>query len=152
MTTPTATDPTAPTVADVRNALDSLSDEQRPDGEITDAQITAAIEAVDPAAIIAAEDAHWTVQLWDRRSPINDAKAEQIFASRDDIPGVGDVVLVLRDDQVTMLQPHLPNVAGIQPIPVGRGAAVGEELRQELARNRASAEVIQGILTHFGVS
>lgn len=54
-----------------------------------------------------AERVQWAV--WDKETPINDVPAERIMG-RGDYNG-GEIYLIYIDDQVVVLQPHLPNAA-----------------------------------------
>lgn len=66
----------------------------------------------------------YTIEIWDRTSPINDIPAKDVLEIRDDIPKKGDVYLIYQDGQLLFFQPHDPITGG--PIRPGRGQAIAE--------------------------
>lgn len=113
----------------------------------TDAQLDAALAAVDQDALFDTHRAAWTVRVWDRRSPVNGASAEYLLA-RDDVPATGDVFLLERDGVVVGFQPHEPDQAGLVPIPAGQGAARGATQADRFAADTAAVEVIRRVRDH----
>lgn len=82
-------------------------------------------KAVDPAvvALKMADTDYTTVfdehrnrvqwEVWDRTSPINGVAAEDVLA-RPEYGNTGSIYLVRVDGRVTLFQPHLPEVQGLQ--------------------------------------
>jgi hypothetical protein len=127
----------------------ALADDPDVPADLTDAELTAALAAVDIAALYEAERATWTVQVWDRSSPINGVDAATILAARDDIPDKGDVYLLYRDGALSYFQPHLPGAAGLESISVGSGATVGAEHADTLAAGAARAAALRQVRNHL---
>lgn len=70
-------------------------------------------EGFDVSAAIAAAQAKYTWELWDRQAPINGAEASVVL-QRKDIPETGSIYLVRVDGNVALFQPHVPSAEGIQ--------------------------------------
>ena len=111
----------------------------------TDADITTAFEAIDTAALTAAESPLWSHETWDRTSPINGMPAADVLAKRDDIPATGEVVIVKRDGNIVMFQPHDPEQAGFAPIV--DGAATGAQMAAKAVTESVDSQTLQLVAT-----
>lgn len=114
----------------------------------SDAEIDAALAAVNQDAVYDEQRAAWTTQVWDRTSPINGVPAEH-FLARDDVGPTGDIYLLIRDGQVVMFQPHEPGVAGIVRVPKGRGLTRGNSHADEIAADGAAAETTRRVIARL---
>ena len=126
-------------LADVKTAINPI----HPDA--TDADIASAFEAIDTAALTAAEELLWTHEVWNRKTPINGVPAEDVLAQRDDIPATGDVVLVKRDGNIVMFQPHDPDQAGI--VPIVDGAVTGSQMAAKAVTEAVDSQTLQLVAT-----
>lgn len=111
----------------------------------SDAELDAALGRIDQQAIEDEERARWTIEIWDRKSPINGVPAETFF-ERHVVPEDGDVYVMRRDDGCTVFQPHEPHVSGFVPIPKGKGQERAEQERNRMAASWARQRVYQAAL------
>lgn len=116
--------------------------------DVTDAEVDAALATLNQDAIYDEQRAPWTVEVWDRVSPINGAPASH-FLERGDVPDDGDVYLLVRDGAVVGFQPHEPEAEGIVTIPKGKGLERGKAHADVIAADNAAAEVLARVRAHI---
>jgi len=113
--------------------------------DATDADIASAFGAIDTAALTAAEEPLWTHETWNRKTPINGVSAADVLAKRNDIPDTGKVVIVKRDGNIVMFQPHDPNQPGFAPIV--DGAATGTQMTAKAVTEAVDSQTLQLVAT-----
>lgn len=128
------------------SARDALSRSEVSDA--TDAELNRALAAIDQDAVYDEERPTWTVEVWDRQSPVNDVAASH-FLERGDVPDSGDVYLVKQGERVVVFQPHDPETQGIAAIPAGTGLDRGGRHADVIAAGRTAARVVGMIADHI---
>lgn len=114
----------------------------------TDAEVDAALATINQDAVYDEQRAGWTVEVWDRVSPINGVPAEH-FHARGDVPAEGDVYLLKAGGKIVGFQPHEPDVEGIVAIPKGKGLERGNRHADVIAADRAAGEVLTRVRAHI---
>lgn len=109
--------------------------------DVTDAEIDEALAAINPDQVYDELRSAWTVETWDRVSPINGVPAEH-FLNRGDVPEQGDVYLLLHEGKVVGFQPHEPDQPGHTAMPTGTGQARGVRHADRIAVSGVENAVI----------
>lgn len=119
----------------------------------TNAEIDNALAAINQDAVYDTHRAKWTVQVWDRVSPINGVPAQH-FLDRVDVDenGTDDIYLLLQDGKVVGFQPHEPDVEGLVRIPKGQGMAKGGLHADNIAADSAAADVLEQVKARIRTS
>lgn len=112
----------------------------------TIADIDAALTKVDQQAIFNKHRARIRIEVWDKKSPINDVPAEQILSSRTDISANGEVYLLYVDDRLIYFQPHDPNQAGQVAITKDNVLTIANQHADQIATTFADDEVFEQVL------
>lgn len=107
--------------------------------------INTALTQVDQQAIFSQERARYTVEVWDKQSPINGVPAEQIL-QRQDLPEGGEVYLIYVDGRLLYLQPHDPFQAGIVPMTKENVLEIANKHVDQLAWQVADEKIFEAVL------
>ena len=111
------------------------------------ADVDAALAKRDIVALIDQKKSkRYRVEIWDKQSPINGVPADQVLASRTDIPKNGEVYLIYIDGKLTYFQPHPPGEAGLRPMTRDEALQIADQHITELATAEVEAEVAQEVL------
>lgn len=110
------------------------------------ADVEAALAKRDVAARVAAQKQRYRIEIWDKRSPINGVTAEQVLASRTDIPEGGEVYLLYIDGKLTYFQPHPPGEAGLRAMTRDEALRIANQHVTELATAEAEVEIANEVL------
>jgi hypothetical protein len=117
---------------------------------VTLADVDAALTKRDIAARVAQRKAQrYRVEIWDKKSPINGVPAEQILASRADIPEGGEVYLVYVDGKLTYFQPHPPGEGGLRPMTRDEALQIADAQITEMATAEVEAEIAEEVLAEL---
>ncbi|MBC7334878.1 MAG: hypothetical protein H5U01_01220 [Clostridia bacterium] len=117
---------------------------------VTLADVEAALAKRDVAARVAAKKSQkYRIEIWDRKSPINGVPAEQILASRTDIPPGGEVYLIYIDGKLVYFQPHPPGEAGMQAMTRDEALQIADAHVTELASAQVEAEITEEVLAEL---
>ena len=108
-------------------------------------EIENALNTIDQNAIFQEERAKFTVEIWDKVSPINGIPAEKIIA-RDDVPDDGEIYLVYVDGQLRFLQPHDPFQAGIVAMTKETVEQIANQHVDQLAWQSADERIFNMVL------
>lgn len=116
----------------------------------TDAQIDSALVSVDQDALYDEERAKISIEIWDRKSPINGIPAETILSRRKDIPANGEIYLLKEGSHVIYFQPHAPE-GGMKPMTAEDVMVYAEKHAEDVASVRAVEKIINQVVTMLGV-
>lgn len=113
--------------------------------DATDAEITDALALVNQDAVYDAERANWTVEEWDKVSPINGVPAEHFLSRHDvnDTDPTAKVYLIKQNGNVVMFQPHDPEQSG--HVKITDVALVGGKHADNIAAGRSAAQVVEQV-------
>lgn len=101
------------------------------------------IVQTDMAALCAKHAARIEWAIWDKETPINSVPAETILA-RGDYAG-GEIYLIWIDGQLSVLQPHHPDVNA--PVEADEAHEVAALHAAAIATDFAVGELIEGLVT-----
>lgn len=114
--------------------------------DATDAEIDQALAQVNQDALFDEERSIWEVELWDRRSPINEVPAKVLLRRRPSLfEGSEDIYLLRRNGRVAMVQPHDPFTGGRRPIAGAEALTAAEQLADRIASERANHRAVQAV-------
>jgi hypothetical protein len=110
------------------------------------------LASFDEDAVIARAESAYTVEIWDKTSPINGLPAEDVIASRTDIPADGTVALI-RDASgaVLVFQPHLPE-EGIKRMTPAVARSTGAKMVKENAQREARSQMLGYLRSSVGIN
>jgi hypothetical protein len=113
----------------------------------TRGELNSALASVDQDAIINEEDAEYTTEIWDRKSPINGVGALDVLKRRSDIPATGKVYLVKDSSgRVIYFQPHDPTLEGIVAMTDANVQERADDARQAHANAIASQRIVRAVV------
>lgn len=110
--------------------------------EVTPEAIETELQDIDQEQILEEERALYVAEVWDKRSPVNGAPADQVLASLTDIPY--QEIVLLRDldtGRVVLFQPFQPGAAGYQPIATAEANSVVTGMREDVVQVEAAKRI-----------
>lgn len=110
------------------------------------ADVSAALAKRDITARKEAKKQRYRIEIWDKKSPINGIPAEQVLASRNDIPPNGEVYLIYIDGKLTYFQPHPPEEGGLRPMTRDEALSIANAHVDKMAEAEAEAEIVEEVL------
>lgn len=114
----------------------------------TNAEIDAAMAQVDQAAMIAAERAKYTIQVWDKETPINGVDPSTVIEAHK-IPEHGTAYMICEDGRIIYFQARSP-IDG-QVITPANAVTIANQHLDEFATARASVAIIEAIIDMLDV-
>jgi len=107
------------------------------------ADVRAALAKRDHGARKAQHRQRYTIQIWDRVSPIEGVPAEHYLA-RPDVPPDGEIYLIYRDGQLLFFQPHDPEAPGLKGMQ--NAMSVAQRHVERLAEADADVEITREVV------
>lgn len=116
--------------------------------EATRAEIDAAVAAVDQEAIVAAERAKYTIEVWDKETAINGADPQTVIESHS-IPKHGTAYLICEAGRIVYFQARSPFDGSV--ITPDTAEEVANLHLDEFAETRARDAIIEAIIDELDV-
>lgn len=114
----------------------------------TNAEIDAAMAQVDQEAMVAAEKAKYTVQVWDKETPINGVPAETVITSHA-IPEEGTAYMIFEGPRIVFFQSRDPYTGSV--ITPESAPTVANLHLDNFAMEQASIAIIEAIIDKLDV-
>lgn len=109
----------------------------------TNAEIDAAMADVDQQAIIAAERAKYSIEVWDRQTPINGVDAARVMEIHA-IPAHGTAYMIREAGRIVYFQAHDPHTGAV--ITAENAQEVANRHLDEFAASRAEPIIIEAVV------
>lgn len=116
---------------------------------VLDEEIQDKIDEIDKEALITQERSKFTVELWDRQSPINGVDADTILRNRNDIPENGAVYLIRENGVVKTFQPHDPTKQGYEPMTNETALHLANDEVDKLVEGVVRDKIVQQVVDMF---
>lgn len=118
--------------------------------QVSAQKVRAYLASVDRETLKNELRAHYRVEVWDRKSPINGVPAEVILASRRDIPPGGLAYLIIKDGRVVYFQPHDPFEPGLVKLTEANVHEVGARHLERIVEDEVAQRILQMAVERFG--